>query len=285
MLRYGKPVAEKLEAQVKNKVEELWIAGKYVAIIMIGAEHPWAAYVSSKQKFAERVWLEVKIFWNDDSKWTEVDIRKIIENCNDDGACVWIILQLPLPDDLHDAKQRLLDAIDPTKDIDALSSWHQEKMMLLPATPCAVLHIINHYAYDVQWKEIAMIGNSNLIWRPLAFALEYKWALVRVFTIESDQEEMRQFCHDKADMIISATWSVHLVTKEFIRDDKSQCVIDVGRWYKDGKAVGDVIWQDIENDVAAITPVPGWVWPVTVAALFANVITLFELKRSWIFSQ
>lgn len=276
MLWYGKPVAEKLEKEVKVFVQKQWRTDKYVAIIMLWVDHPWAAYVSSKQKFAERVWMSVKIFWNQETILTQIDILSVIETCNNDVGCVWIILQLPLPADLVHVQQRMLDAIDPKKDIDALWTLHQKHFGLLPATPIAVLQMIDFYEYDVQGKTIAMIWNSNLIGRPLAFALEYKWALVRVFTIESDQEEMKRFCREEADMIISATWHIHLVTEEFVRDDKSQVVIDVGRWYKDGKAVGDVDREKIEEKIAAITPVPGGVGPVTVASLFANIISLHE---------
>lgn len=129
----------------------------------------------------------------------------MITNCNNDDACVGVILQLPLPDYLEDSRQALLDAIDPHKDIDALCSMHQQQKSLLPATPIAVLQMISHYEYDVQGKTVAMLGNSNLIGKPLAFALEYKGAIVHVFTIDSDQEEMRRFCREEADMIISAT--------------------------------------------------------------------------------
>lgn len=274
MLRYGKPVAEKLEKEVADFVAAKNLQDRYVAIIMIGAEHPWAAYVRSKQNFAERVWLSVKIFWNEDKELTEVDILKIINTCNEDDACVGTILQLPLPANLEDSKQTLLDAIHPKKDIDALCSIHQQEKYLLPATPMAVLQMINYYKYDLQGKTVAMLWNSNLIWKPLAFALEYKGAIVQVFTIESDQEEMKRFCREKADIIISATGHIHLVDESFVRDDKSQVVIDVGRGYKDGKAVGDVQRETLIDKVAAVTPVPWGVWPVTVASLFTNIMTL-----------
>lgn len=274
MLRYGKPVADQLEKQVADFVIAKNLQNTYVAVIMLGANHPWAVYVASKQKFAERVWMSLKVFWNEDREWTEVDIVEMITNCNNDDACVGVILQLPLPDYLEDSRQILLDTIDPKKDIDALCTIHQQQKSLLPATPIAVLQMINHYEYDVQGKTIAMLGNSNLIGKPLAFALEYKGAIVHVFTIDSDQEEMKRFCREEADMIISATWHVHLVDESFVRDDKSQVVIDVGRGYKDGKAAGDVQWEKVEDKVAAITPVPWGVWPVTVASLFINMMTL-----------
>jgi len=165
-------------------------------------------------------------------------------------------VQLPLPVYLMDVKQNILDAISPRKDIDGLSTLHQKEKLILPATPIAVLHMIDHYEYNVQGKTIAMLGNSNLIGKPLAFALEYKGAFVTVFTDESDQEEMKRFCREESDMIISATGQIHLVDKEFVRDDRSQVVIDIGRGYKDGKAAGDVQREEIEENVYGITPVP-----------------------------
>ncbi len=281
MLRYGKPVAEKLEEQVKQWVIKYNLTGKYVAVIMIWADHPWAAYVSSKQKFAERVGLSVKIFGNEDKELTEVDIYKIIHLCNQDSECVGIMVQLPLPIYLQKYESKIKNAIAWYKDFDGLSSHMisivpEHSDLFTPATPRAVVSIIDHYWYELAWKKIAMVWYSDLIGKPLSYVLKNKWADISIFTIESNQDEMKKFCRDEADMIISATWKIHLVDSTFIREDKSQVVIDVGRGYKDGKAVGDVDWQEIENNVSAVTPVPGGVWPVTVGALFANIITLHE---------
>lgn len=279
MLRYGKPIAENLEQEVKNFVQQQNLQGNYVSVIMLWADHPGAAYVSNKQKFAQRVWLEVKIFGNENKKWTEVDIIQMINDCKNDDACVGIIVQLPLPDYLQEQQQKIINCISGFKDIDGLTTpmiefAEKHAELFTPATPRAVISIFDHYEYDLSWKKIAMLGYSNLIGRPLTAVMKQRWADVRVFTIESDQEEMKKFCHDEADIIVSATGHIHLVDESFVSADKSQVIIDVGRGYKDGKAVGDVQWELLQDNVAAITPVPGGVGPVTVAALFANIITL-----------
>lgn len=274
MLRYGKPVAEKIEAQTAEWIKNHDMSNAYIAIVMLGEEHPWAAYVQSKIKCAERLGVGTRILWNQNREWTHLDIEEMIHQCNDDELCVGIMLQLPLPSHLQSHKQQFLDMVDWRKDVDALWAEFQETKKLLPATPLAVINIINHYEYDVQWKKIAMIGDSNLIGKPLAFALEYKWGFVTTFNIASDQEEMKRFCREEADMIISATGHIHLVDASFVRDDQSQVVIDVGRWYKDGKPAGDVNADAIAEKVFAYTPVPGGVGPVTVASLFSNLVTL-----------
>lgn len=158
-------------------------------------------------------------------------------------------------------------------------SVENNPLSFLPAAPRAVLSITEYYGYDLIGKKVAMLGYSDLIGKPLAYALRARWALVEVFTIESNQDEMKSYCHDDADMIISATGHIHLVDDAFVRDDQSQVVIDVGRWYKDGKAAGDVDRESIQHKVAAITPVPWGVGPVTVASLFANIVILRNIEE------
>ena len=279
MLRYGKPVAEKIEWDVKQWLNKHEYADKYIAIIMLWADHPWAAYVRSKEKCAERLWISVKVFWNENKKWTEVDMIGVINHLHNDSQCIGIMIQLPMPDHMQGDSQKIMNTIPWYKDVDGLTTfmkWVSESHpdLFVPATPRAVFSMIEYYQYDVKWKKIAMLGNSDLIGKPLTSLLRYHWADVKVFTIESDQQEMKRYCREESNMIISATWHIHLVNEEFVRDDKSQIVVDVGWGYQDGKAVGDVMWEEIENKVAAVTPVPGGIWPVTVVSLFANIVTI-----------
>lgn len=281
MLRYGKPVAENLEKDIAAFVVQQHFVGKYVAIIMIWENHPWSVYVSSKQKFAERIWLSVKIYGNEEKKWTDIDIIQIINNCKNDIDCIGIIVQLPLPEYLKTAQKKIIDCISGYKDIDGLTSHmiavaEKHAELFVPATPRAIISLFDYYQYELAGKKVAMLWYSDLIGRPLTAVMKQRWADVRVFTIESDQHEMKRYCREESDVIISATWQVHLVDDTFVRDDKSQVVVDVGRGYKDGKAAGDVQREILQEKVLAITPVPGGVWPVTVASLFANIKTLHE---------
>lgn len=282
MKREGKPVAEKLEAEVKTRMTQQ-SSGKYIAILMFGKEHPGQAYVRSKEAFGERVGMGVRVAGNDRDDRTADQVKELIKQYNIDPQCVGIILQLPLPASLQANAQGLLDSVVWSKDIDGLSTPLQTiaqtyPELFVPATPRAVMAMIDHYAYELPSKHVAMLGQSSLIGIPLTALLKTRGAQVQPFTVESDQTQMKTFCHDTADLIISATGQLGLVTPEFARPGGNQVVVDVGRGYKDGKPAGDVQRELIEPQVAAVSPVPGGVGPVTVSALFANIISLHEHK-------
>lgn len=243
---------------------------------MVGENHPWAAYVRRKVSYAQKLWLETKIFSD------ETTIFDDITTCNKDDQCLGIIVQLPLPKYLATQKKAILDAVTPYKDVDCL--WERAielslvgnwKIPIAPATPEAVLQIMKHYhLYDtIADKKIAILGEGDLVGRALAILLEKTWAQVQTFNEFSDQNQMRSICQS-ADIIIAATGKIHLVDHTFIGDRRDQVIIDVGRGMLDGKPVWDVNFDDVVGRVAAITPIPWWVWPVTVASLFWNLVIL-----------
>ena len=235
----------------------------------------------SKALFGERVGIGVRVAGNDRDDRTVDEVKQLIKQYNLDSLCIGIMLQLPLPTPLQPHMKELLDEVVRLKDIDGLTTTLQSiaqnyPELFMPATPRAVMAMIDHYVYELPGKHVAMLGQSALIGIPLTAMLKARGALVQTFTIESNQEEMKKFCHDTADVIISATGQIDLVGADFIRAGGNQIVVDVGRGYKDGRPAGDVQRAAIEPQVGAVSPVPGGVGPVTVAALFANVISLHE---------
>jgi methylenetetrahydrofolate dehydrogenase (NADP+)/methenyltetrahydrofolate cyclohydrolase len=139
-----------------------------------------------------------------------------------------------------------------------------------------VMILLDEYGYgDIQGKKITILWQSNLIGKPLMLSLIRRGATVFSFNIYSDHECMRQSCL-QSDIIISCTGAVHLVDASFVRDDQSQIVIDVGRWFKDNRPVGDVQLESITQRVEAYTPLPGWVGPLTIASLFMNTKRLYD---------
>lgn len=273
------PVVDLLQEKTKKLIEKHAITW-YVAIFMLGENHPWKVYVRKKTEYAEKLWLTTKIFTN------PTDVQKDIELCNADANCLWIIVQLPLPKELEGQKKFLLDAVHPTKDPDCLWKrlldqstlywWHID---IAPATSSAVMHLLHYYHFDhaINWFQIAVLWESDLIWWPLAKILAtYGW-YVHTFNDKSNQKRMREICQE-SDIIIATTWKLHLVDESFIRPDQSQVVIDVWRGMLDGKPAWDVYYEKVFDKVSAITPVPGGVWPVTVASLFWNIVKLYEQR-------
>jgi methylenetetrahydrofolate dehydrogenase (NADP+)/methenyltetrahydrofolate cyclohydrolase len=166
-----------------------------------------------------------------------------------------------------------------------MSAAHGWELQIAPATPSAVMHLLQYYNihHSINWSQIAVLWESDLIGKPLAKILSHQWWYVHTFNEHSNQNRMRQICKE-SDIIISATGKLHLVDEEFVRKDCSQIVIDVWRGTLDGKPAWDVNFAKIEQYITAYTPVPGGIWPVTVASLFWNVVALYKYMKEWKFS-
>jgi len=276
----------------------------YVAIIFLGDDYSSATYVKHKKAYGESIGLPVIVFGqnhqaeydrNQAGKFDDVGIyinqnydnvwkvMELIRYLNHDDECVWIIIQLPLPEQFEQYKEQLLAAITPQKDLDGLGGvvvWLSEIGLIdfVPATPKAVLYLLQHYKLDnFTGKTVAILWQSNIVGKPLALECIKREATVYTCNSKTPVEAIKMMTK-QSDYIISSTGKVHLLDETFVRDDKSQIIVDVGYGHIDGKPVGDVNIETIKDKVAAYTPVPGWVWPLTVACLFANVFVLQEYQ-------
>ncbi len=298
-------MAIELQNELKEKTLKTFGDKKaYVAIIFLWEDYSSATYVKHKKKYGDSIGLPVIVFGQnqnpeyDRNQATSFDdvgiyvnqtydnifkIMELIKFLNYDENCVWIIVQLPLPEKFKKYKTQILAAISPDKDIDGLGGVLTGLTSIglidfTPATPKAVLTLLDHYdLWDMNWKKISIIGQSNIVWKPLILECIKRWATVSSFNQDNSLEEIKTMTKN-SDYIISCTGHVHLVDESFVRDDKSQIVIDVWYGHKDGKPVWDVVIENIVDNVASYTPVPGWIGPLTVACLFDNVFSLIEQK-------
>ncbi len=281
----GKPLIETMMQRQKKKIEAIWLWSQhYLAIIRIGDNASSQVYVRKKHEYAQRVGLHVRVYGQSGQMRTAEDIITLIDQLNADATCIGMLLQLPLPEALAAESARLCTRIHPTKDVDWLGGLvnglsAQGIIDFLPATPAAVVALLEFYDHS-QWqtKVVAVLGQSNLTGKPLAIELMKRWATVLSCNQYSDQVYVKKLCQ-AADYVISCTGKVHLINKSFLRNDGSQVIVDVGYGHKDGKAVGDVDFDDVVHTVQAITPVPWWVWPVTVAQLYDNTLYLYENRK------
>lgn len=122
---------------------------------------------------------------------------------------------------------------------------------------------------------MSILGQSNLVGKPFAMYCINQGAQVHSFGIDGDPQVVKEFCK-KSDYIISATGVIGLITKEYIREDQSQIIIDIGYGLRDGKAMGDAVFDEVCDIVHAITPVPGGVGPLCVCQLFENAALLLK---------
>lgn len=296
-------LAKKMQLELTQKVKSTYPNGdKYVGIIYLGDNKSSKVYVWLKQKYGESIGIPVHVFgqykaWdqlpdntnNDydvqlymkqeyDNIWKVVDL---INYLNSDKDCIGIIVQLPLPEKFQQYKAKLLSTIAPDKDIDGLwwiLTWLSSIDLIdfVPATPKAVINILQEYnLYDIRWKIITIVWQSNLVWKPLMLELVKQWWTVYSCNSSTSIDTLKDICQ-KSDYIISCTWVVHLLNDEFVRNDQSQIIIDVWYGHKDGKPVWDIDFDSVKDKVKYITPVPGGIWPLTVACLFENIFTIQE---------
>jgi len=290
--------------QLKNQFRELrsqyfWEEKKFVAVLFFGKSNPSQVYVNLKKKYAQEIWFDCLIFgqWEDwfEEKYPDLvelqrkeysdknEVVELVKNLNGDDRCVWIICQLPLTEELQPYQREICNAITPLKDMDGLGDKLQEwafewKIQFLPATAQAVISLWNAYdLWNFEWRVISVIWQSDIVWRPISRYLELKWADVHTFDIRNTPEEIMAQTQ-KSDVIISCTWALHLIDDKFVNKEKNQILIDVGYGFLDGKSTGDVDFEKVENKVYAISPVPGWVGPMTVASLFGNIFMIWRQK-------
>ena len=272
---------------------------KFVAVLFFGKSNPSQVYVKLKKKYSEEIWFDFLVFgqWENEvnEKYPDLvvyqkkeyydkdDVIELVERLNDDDRCVWIICQLPLTEELKPFQKEICNTITPLKDMDwlgdKLQRWAFEwEIEFLPATAQAVISLWNAYElWSFEWKIISVIGQSDIVGSPISKYLELKNAEVHRFDIRNTPEEIMTQTK-KSDVIISCTGALHLIDDKFINEEKNQILIDVGYGFLDGKSTGDVDFEKVEDKVYAISPVPWWVGPMTVASLFGNIFTIWSQK-------
>ncbi len=305
MLLSWKALSWALKDTLANKVTTYFGDRKvYVAIIFLWDDYSSATYVRHKKAYGDAIGLPVIVFGqnhqaeydrNQAGKFDDVGIyinqrydsfwkvMELIKYLNHDDECVGIIVQLPLPTQFEPYKKQLLAAITPQKDLDGLGGVILGLSQIglidfVPATPKAVLYLLKEYKLDdFKGKTIAILWQSNIVGKPLAIECINRGATVYTCNASTPLEQIKTITK-MVDYIISSTWQVHLIDDSFVRDDKTQIVVDVWYGHINGKPVGDIYIETIKDKVAAYTPVPGGVWPLTVACIFDNVFVLQSYK-------
>merc|ERR1712048_146250 len=228
---------------------------------------------------------------------TSAELLKTIQDLNNDENCDGILLQLPLPSHLVSSTRSMLNAISPQKDVDGfhptnagrLASWRENT--LAPCTPRGVIHMLKHESAglsasglpraSLKGLHVAVIGESNVVGRPLALMLLAEGATVTV--IHKDTVNPSKLAQ-QADVLVSCAGVAHLITKNWIK--KGAVVIDVGiNFAKDEKTgkfkmCGDCA-PDVWEQASAVSPVPGGVGPMTVAMLMRNMVDACLLRVQW----
>ena len=272
----GREVAETiLTTDLKNKVIELNkknIKPKLI-VILVGDMKASASYVAQKEKFAVKAGIQSEVM-RFESSVTESEILEKIDTINSDKNIHGVIVQLPLPDHISVAK--VLNRIDPSKDVDGFTPTNVGKLFLgedtlVSCTPKGIMQMLASTGTDLSGKNVTVVGRSNIVGKPVAILCLQENATVT--TCHSRPKDLNAKLSD-ADVIIVAVG-----IPKFIHGDQipENCiVIDVGIHNIDGKLCGDVDFESASLKASAITPVPGGVGPMTVCALIENTILAAE---------
>ena len=275
----GKTLSDNIIESIKEKTQALSKKPK-LAVVLVGDNPASQIYVKNKQKQAEYVGFDSLVI----SLPKDVTEESLLENIyilNEDIDVTAILVQLPLPE--HINKQRILEAIEPVKDVDGFTSYNFGRIVLgykpyaYPCTPKGIIRLLDEYKIELDGKNIIVIGRSNIVGKPLSFMLQNRNATVTM--ANSHTKNLKEHCLN-SDIIISAVGKSKLITKEYVK--KGAVVVDVGINRTENGLAGDVDFEDVCTKASYITPVPGGVGPMTIAMLMENTLELYKIRQGLI---
>ena len=278
MIIDGKKQAEIIRSEIKKEISDLKKkSGKTPSLtgILVGDFAPSLIYVKNKEKSAREVGINSEII-RYPKNVREKDILEKIEELNKNDEISGILVQLPLPSQI--SKEKIINAINPSKDVDGfnpinvgnLSSGYDS---IVPCTPLGCLLLIKKIESNLAGKHAVIIGRSNLNGKPMAQLLLKENCTVTI--VHSKTNDLQNECL-KADILVAAVGVPNFIKKDWVK--KNAIVIDVGINKVGEKIVGDVNFDELKDNVKAITPVPGGVGPMTIACLLKNTLTCFKAR-------
>lgn len=285
----GKKIAAEIKAEIALEVKKMLAQGHkapHLAAVLVGHDGGSETYVAGKVKACEEVGFRSTLIRYEDTI-SESTLLDTVHSLNMDAEIDGFIVQLPLPD--HISEQKVIEAIDPSKDVDGFHPVNVGRMVLgLPAfvsaTPAGVMELISRYNIPTAGKSCVVVGRSNNVGKPMGMLLSLK-AYPGDATVT--------LCHSrtvdlpgvirKADIIIAALGKAGFITGDMVKE--GAVVIDVGitrvpsSTTKSGwKLIGDVKFDEVAPKCSYITPVPGGVGPMTIVSLLKNTLKAAHLR-------
>lgn len=277
----GKKAAQAIKDDLKIDVAQMVIEGKkapHLVAILVGNNGASETYVASKVKACEEVGFKSTLIRFEETVY-KIRLLEEIEKLNNDPDVDGILVQLPLPK--HISNEDVINAIHPDKDVDGFHPVNAGKMMqglpaFVPATPFGIMLLLKHYKIETNGKHAVVIGRSNIVGRPVSILLSSNSnpGNCTVTICHSHTQNLKEICFE-ADIIVAALGKPETVTADMVKD--GAVVIDVGitrvsdATKKSGfRLKGDVHYETVAPKCSWITPVPGGVGPMTIAALLKN---------------
>ena len=279
MIIDGKKEAANLREEIKNEILEIKKKinkNPSLTVILIGDFAPSQIYVRNKEKNSTEVGITSNVI-KYPKEVKEKEVLDKINELNNDKNISGILVQLPLPEQI--SKEKIINAIDPKKDVDGFNPINVGNLAsgyksIVPCTPLGCLLLIKKVEKNLSGKHAVIIGRSNLNGKPMAQLLLKENCTVTV--VHSKTNNLQEECL-KADILVTAVGVPNLIKKDWVKS--SAIVIDVGINKVGDKIVGDVNFEEIKDNIKAITPVPGGVGPMTIACLLKNTLECFKAHQ------
>lgn len=279
----GKVIAEQVKAEIAEEVAFIKEQGgkiPHLAAILVGHDGASETYVAYKQKDCAQVGIESSLFHYEE-RLSEKELLSKIDEINQNDQINGLIVQLPLPD--HISEQKVIERIDPRKDVDGFHPVNVGRMVIglpayISATPAGILELIERYKIDTVGKSCAIIGRSNIVGKPMSILLSQKRypGNATVTVCHSKTKDIEEISRN-ADIVIAAMGQAGFVTANMVKE--GAVVFDVGitripsdKTKSGWKLIGDVKFDEVAPKTSFITPVPGGVGPMTRVALLKNTL-------------
>lgn len=283
----GKDIAIRIKAEIKSQVAEIVSQGKrapHLVTVLVGNDGGSRTYVGHKAKACGEVGF-TSTNMEYPSSLSEPELLEIVKKLNEDEKVDGFIVQLPLPS--HIDERKVIESIDPAKDVDGFHPINLGKMMIgvdsfLPATPSGIIDLLAAYKIETQGKNCVVLGRSNIVGTPMSLLLSRKAEIgnATVTVVHSRTKNIEEIC-SKADIIIAAIGQPGFVKENMVKE--GAVVIDVGTTRVDApntkrgwRLVGDVDFENVAEKCSFISPVPGGVGPMTIVSLMKNTLKAYN---------
>lgn len=276
----GKAAAAALRSEIGQEIAAIKAARGLVPglhVVLVGDDPASRVYVNSKEKLAGEIGMNSAVH-RLPAETSEAELLAKVAALNADDSVDGILVQLPLPK--HINPDRVIEAIDPAKDVDCFHPINVGRLAngqasLIPCTPLGSMILLKQTLPSLAGLEAVVIGRSGIVGRPMAQLLVQADCTVTI--AHSRTRDLPAVCR-RADILVAAVGRPHFVKGDWIKPGAT--IIDVGiNRLPDGKLAGDVDFAGAVNVAGAITPVPGGVGPMTIACLLRNTLTAFHARR------
>ncbi|MEE1112153.1 MAG: tetrahydrofolate dehydrogenase/cyclohydrolase catalytic domain-containing protein [Bacteroidales bacterium] len=282
----GRIIAKTIKEEIRKEVSDLLDAGKrppHLVAVIVGEDGASLSYVASKEKQSKEVGFTSSVYRFPETI-TEKELLETLDFLNNDPEVDGYIVQLPLPK--HISERKVLESINPAKDVDGFHPTNEGRMMIglpsyIPATPYGIKKLLDRSNIETEGKHCVVLGRSNIVGTPISILMSRNSSKANctVTMCHSKTKNLKEICL-QADIIIVAIGKPEFLTADMVKE--GAVIVDVGIHRipadneKGYKIIGDVKYDEVAQKCKAITPVPGGVGPMTIVALLDNTLKAYK---------